>query len=113
MTERAFVDIDNKSVQGVKLDPRTEKVRLQKMYDEARADQQANYPDLYVSTGATTAKDANRNLTKQLEDAKAEAAKVQDDLLAKIHTLVGKLEGSAESQIDDAIQRVGVVQRPR
>lgn len=106
MTERSFMDIENGG-QGVKLDPRTEKARLQRMYDEARADQQANYPDLYVSTGATTAKDTNRYLTQQLEVAKADAAQVQSELMAQIKTLMSQVEHTAETRIDDAVQDVG------
>lgn len=106
MTERSFMDIENAG-QGVKLDPRTEKARLQRMYDEARADQQANYPDLYVSTGATTAKDTNRYLTQQLEVAKADAAQVQSELMAQIKTLMSQVEHTAETRIDDAVQDVG------
>ena len=60
MAERSFLDPQNNdNKDGIKLDPRTEKARLQKLFDLARADQQANYPDLYVSTGTTAAHDAN------------------------------------------------------
>lgn len=106
MTERSFLDLqDQNASDGTKLDPRAEKERLQKLFDEARADQQANYPDLYVSTGAGGSKDA-KDLQKQLDDAKAEATKVQSELLAKIETLVNKLEGKVGAQIDGAIQTV-------
>ena len=64
MAERSFLDLENNSGEdGVKLDPRAERTRLQKLFDTARADQQANYPDLYVSTSATAAKDP-KDLTK-------------------------------------------------
>lgn len=88
MTERSFLgyELDHS---GVKLDPRTETDRLQKMYDTARADQQANFPDLYVSTGGNTSVDSR----KELEAAKAEFAKVQSDLMARIEALASKLEG--------------------
>ena len=63
MTERSFIDVENGSnTADVKLNPRVEKARLQKLYETARADQQANYPDLYVSS---------KEMSKQVEDAKA------------------------------------------
>lgn len=106
MAERSFLDLEYKSDQGsVKLDPRTEKDRLQKLFDTARADQQANYPDLYVSTGATAAKDT-KNLTKELEDAKAEAVKVQSEMMAKIEALMSKLASKVDPQAEGAVQSV-------
>ena len=72
MAERSFLDLQNNSDEGgVKLDPRAEKARLQHLYETARADQQANYPDLYVSTGAPAAKDLPKDLAKELEAANA------------------------------------------
>lgn len=109
MAERSFLDLQNNSDEGgVKLDPRTEKARLQKLFDTARADQQANYPDLYVSTGATAAKDS-KDLTKELEDAKAETVKVQSEMMAKIEALIAKLASKVDAQIEDAIQNVAKV----
>ena len=109
MAERSFLDLQNNSDEGgVKLDPRTEKARLQKLFDTARADQQANYPDLYVSTGATAAKDF-KDLTKELEDAKAETVKVQSEMMAKIEALIAKLASKVDAQIEDAIQNVAKV----
>ena len=106
MAERAFLGRENDGGEnGVKLDPRTETVRLQKMFDTARADQQANYPDLYVSTAGVTAKDS-KDQSKQLEDVKAEAAKVQSELAAKVDMLMGKLDGKVEARVGDAIQSV-------
>lgn len=90
MAERSFVDAETRK-DGVKLDPRAEEVRLKKLYDTARADQQANYPDLYVSTGATAAKDS-KDLTKELDDAKAEMVKVQNEFMAQIAVLTSKLD---------------------
>lgn len=87
MTERLFLSMENSNSEG-KLDPRVERDRLQKLFDTARADQQANYPDLYVSTGANAGKD----LTKELENAKADSAKMQNELMAKIEALSSKLE---------------------
>ncbi|KAJ9605867.1 hypothetical protein H2200_009716 [Cladophialophora chaetospira] len=102
MAERSFLDLENNNDQGgVKLDPRAEKARLQKLFDTARADQQANYPDLYVSTGAAAAKD-NKDLTKELTDAKAEAAKVQSELMAKIEALLAKLASKVDAHVEDA-----------
>lgn len=107
MTERSFLDLaanNHSGENGAKLDPRTEKVRLQKLFDTARADQQANYPDLYVSTGTMNAKES-KDLTKQVEDAKAETAKVQSEMNAKIEALMNKLESSAATGVEQAIQR--------
>ncbi|CAK4031733.1 hypothetical protein PV07_06232 [Lecanosticta acicola] len=60
MTERTFFAFDGHggagASNGAELDPQAERMRLQKLFDTAKADQQANYPDLYVSTGATAAK---------------------------------------------------------
>jgi hypothetical protein len=109
MAERSFLDLQNNSDEGgVKLDPRTEKARLQKLFDTARADQQANYPDLYVSTGATAAKDS-KDLTKELEDAKVETVKVQSEMMAKIEALIAKLASKVDAQVEDAIQNVAKV----
>lgn len=104
MTERSFLELENNGDQsGVKLDPREENIRLQKLYDTARADQQANYPDLYVSTGATAAKDT-KDLTKALEEAKAETAKVQSEMTAKLEALMAKLTGKIDPKGEDAVQ---------
>lgn len=120
MAERSFVDINSHAVlDATKPDPRAEKVRLQHLFDTAKADQQANYPDLYVSTGATAAKDskdlakqlddAKADATKQLDEAKAEAAKIQSDMMAKIEALVQRLEGrvgtAVEGAVDDMLKK--------
>ena len=104
MAERSFLDVQTNGDEGdVKLDPRTEKARLQKLFDTARADQQANYPDLYVSTGAISAKDS-KDLTKELEDTKAENAKMQSDMTAKIEALTAKLAGKGDTQAAVTVQ---------
>jgi hypothetical protein len=117
MAERTFIDLETANgTSGILPDPHVEKEKLQKLYDTARADQQANYPDLYVSTGATSAKAASdlaaisakaaSDLTTQLEETKAEAAKVRIDLLAKFEALAQKLEvkfgDRVEGMVDDA-----------
>jgi hypothetical protein len=106
MAERSFLEVENNKDQGdVKLDPRAENARLQKLFDTARADQQANYPDLYVSTGATAAKDS-KDLAKALDDAKAETAKVQSEMTAKIEALMAKLTSKIDAQAEGATQGV-------
>ena len=106
MAERSFLDLENNVDQsGVKRDPRTEKDRLQKLFETARADQQANYPDLYVSTGATAAKES-KDLTKELEDAKAQTEKVQAEMMAEVKALMAKLASKVESHVEDAVQGV-------
>jgi hypothetical protein len=80
MVERSFLEQEHNPSE-VKLDPRAERARLQKLFDEARADQQANYPDLYVSTGSASPKET-KDLNKAVEDAKAETAKAQGELAA-------------------------------
>jgi len=99
MAERSFLDLEYTTDQGEapKLDPRAEKTRLQKLFDTARADQQANYPDLYVSTGANSAKE-NKDITKELQDAKDEAAKVQAEMTAKIEALMAKVAAKTDPQ---------------
>ena len=83
MTERSFIDLETgKTASDNKIYPRAENARLQKLYETAQADQQANYPDLYVSS---------KEMSKQLEDSKAETAKVQGELTAKIEILMHKL----------------------
>ena len=104
-----------------KLDPHAEKDRLQKMYETARADQQANYPDLYVSTAGANAggpgggsaaagttagagagvKEA-KDLAKELAEAKAEALMVQSDMVAEIEALMAKLAGKVDADIVEA-----------
>ena len=104
MAERSFLDADFASHIGdgkcPTLDPHAQLDRLQKLYDEARADQQANYPDLYVSTGTTTAKNS-KDLAKQLGDAKGEAAKVQSELVGRIESLMGRLEGKVGARVEE------------
>jgi hypothetical protein len=98
MTERSFIDVENGSVTAdAKFTPRAEKARLQKLYETARADQQANYPDLYVSS---------KEMSKQVEDAKAETAKVQGELTAKIEALVKKLEGKVGERVEGVVDDV-------
>ena len=63
---------------------------------------------IYVSTGATDAKDS-KDLTKELEDAKAEKVKVQSEMMAKIEALIAKLASKVDAQIEDAIQNVAKV----
>ena len=98
MAERSFIDLETGSNTGdVNFDPRVENSRLQKLYETARSDQQANYPDLYVSS---------KEFTKQLEDAKAETTKVQGELTAKIEALVLKLEAKVGERVDNAVDHV-------
>jgi ribonuclease D len=107
MAERSFLDLENNGHEGgVKLDPRAEQARLQKLFDTARADQQANYPDSYVTTGAPPAAKAPHDLTKALEDAKAETVKVQGELMAKVEALTAKLANKVDTKVEDAIQDV-------
>ena len=101
MAERSFIDVEG--TDGIKPDPRAETARLQRLFDTARADQQANYPDLYVSTGATAAKDS-KDLAKQLDDAKEEAAKIQSEMIAKIEALVDKLSGKVATPTKGAAE---------
>ena len=95
MAERSFIDLETgKSAGDVKLNPRTENARLQRLYETARADQQANYPDLYVSS---------KDMAKQVEDAKAETTKVQADMMAKIEALMHKLEAKVGERVEGAV----------
>lgn len=110
MAERSFLELEHLPPGGPSSpDPRAELARLQKLFDVAKADQQANYPDLYVSTGAN-AKEHTQELAKQLEDVKAEAAKTQEELLARIAALVDKVEGKVEAKLEtkvaDAVEKV-------
>ena len=99
MAERSFLNVENNQAEdGVKLDPREERARLQNLYDTARADQQADYPDLYVSTGATASMD-QKDLAKQAEDAKAEMAKAQIEMIPRIEALVTNLEGKSDTHV--------------
>ncbi|KAF2167411.1 hypothetical protein M409DRAFT_22221 [Zasmidium cellare ATCC 36951] len=70
-SERSFITNDGD------LDPRAEKARLQKLFDVARADQQANYPDLYVST----------------EGHGKEGGKRDEERVERLQKLLGELEG--------------------
>ena len=98
MAERSFIDLETgKSAGDVKLNPRVENARLQKLYETARADQQANYPDLYVSS---------KDMAKQVDDAKAETAKVQGELTAKIEALMHKLEAKVGERVEGAAEDI-------
>jgi hypothetical protein len=102
MTERSFMQVGNDvRPDNSKPNPHTETVRLKKLFETARADQQANYPDLYVSTGATVAKDS-KALAEQLESAKAEAAKAQAEFMARVEALVSKVEGKIVARVEGA-----------
>lgn len=95
MTERLFIDLETgRSTSDAKLYPRLENARLQRLYETARADQQANYPDLYVSS---------KDMAKQVDDAKAETAKVQGELTAKIEALMHKLEAKVGEHVEGAV----------
>ncbi|KAK5154390.1 hypothetical protein LTS14_006525 [Recurvomyces mirabilis] len=72
---------------GSNLDPRAEDERLQKLFDTARADQQANHPDLYVSTGQISAKE-----TKDSAKATEETANLQGELINKFETFTQTVE---------------------
>jgi hypothetical protein len=107
MAERSFMQVGNSDgSHDSKLDPRAEVARLQKLFDLARADQQANYPDLYVSTAALAGKAGSGALAEQLEEVKAEAAKVQAGLMTKVEGLVGRLEGKAVGRVERSIDEV-------
>ncbi|KAK4500740.1 hypothetical protein PRZ48_008930 [Zasmidium cellare] len=70
--ERSFVTNDSG------LDPRKEKERLQGLFDVARAEQQANLPDLYVSTEGHGAGEKER--------------------LERIERVLGELEGRLKGE---------------
>ena len=98
MTERSFIDLETgRSTNDAKLYPRVENARLQKLYETARADQQANYPDLYFSS---------KDMAKQVDDAKAETAKVQGELTAKIEALMYKLEAKVGERVEGAAEDI-------
>jgi hypothetical protein len=98
MTERSFIDLETgRSTNDAKLYPRVENARLQKLYETARADQQANYPDLYFSS---------KDMAKQVDDAKAETAKVQGELTAKIEALMHKLEAKVGERVEGAAEDI-------
>lgn len=99
MAERNF--IMNNSVPP--LDPHVEMARLQKLYDIAQADQQANYPDLYVSTEANRAKD-NKEVKEQLEDARVAAIKVEKETMGRIEALLGRLEGRLGERVEEKVE---------
>jgi hypothetical protein len=133
MTERSFLDAEHTSYMDehgaiIKLDPRAEKMRLQKLFETARADQQANYPDLYVSTAGSgsgsTSKDpakekevqpkeatvpkeavgvAVKDPAKELEAAKAETESVKAELMAKIEALVKQQGAKVEEKVGEAM----------
>jgi hypothetical protein len=120
-TERAFVDQDLQDPLSPssppplgpdgkprpRLDPRAEAARIQKMYDEARADQQANVPDLLMTTGASPRMVAReKDLEAQLAEVKGEAKAVQAHLLERIDGLIRGLEGSVSRNMDEVIKGV-------
>jgi hypothetical protein len=111
MAERSFLDLKyNTDPTKAQLDPRAEKDRLQKLFDTARADQQANYPDLYVSTGAHPtgdSKDNPKDSAQELKDAKAETEKVRTELMAKIEELLAKLGSKLDAHVEDTVHSAG------
>jgi hypothetical protein len=105
MSERSFIELEPIKNDSNKLDPHAEKGRLQKLYELARADQQADYPDLYVSTRMTTVKAAG-DLAKQLEEAKAEAVRSAGRDDGRVEALVGRLERMVEGRVEGAVDDV-------
>lgn len=98
MAERSFIDVETgRSARDKELDPRKENARLQKLYETARADQQANHPDLYVSS---------KDMERQVDEAKAETAKVQSELMAKIDVLMQKLEAKVGEHVKGIVDDV-------
>jgi hypothetical protein len=97
MAERSFIDVETgRSAKDTKLDPRAENAKLQKLYETARADQQANYPDLYVSS---------KDMARQVDEVKTEAMKVQNALMARIEALVQKLDAKVgEAKVGDHVE---------
>jgi hypothetical protein len=107
MTERSFMQVGNDDgTHASQLDARAEAFRLQKLFDLARADQQANYPDLYVSTAAMVGKHDSKALEEQLEEVKVQAARVQAELMAKVEGLVSRAEGKAVGRVERSIEEV-------
>lgn len=93
MAERSFFDVaGSPGSGGSNLDPRAENERLQKLFDTARADQQANYPDLYVSTGQISAKE-----TKEAAKATEDSANLQGDLMKKLETFTQTMESKLDA----------------
>jgi hypothetical protein len=109
MAERSFIDLEtSNNPEHPKLEPRLEKARLQKLYDTAWADEQANYPDLYVSTAANAAK-ANVDIVEQLKDAKAAAAKASDDMakqMKEANDLAEKMRSDLSAEIRKLAQQL-------
>jgi hypothetical protein len=119
-TERAFLDqeLEHSPLSGTaalmpngkprpRLDPRTEAARNQKMYDEARADQQANTPDFLMTTDASPRMAAReKDLEAQLAEVKDDARAVQARLIERIDGLVKGLQGSVQRNMDEVIKGV-------
>ncbi|EME77547.1 uncharacterized protein MYCFIDRAFT_84385 [Pseudocercospora fijiensis CIRAD86] len=105
MTERSFVDMDSSNNSAGALDPIVEMARLQKLFDTAKADQQANYPDLYVSTSAAASHET-KDLAQQLEDVKAAATKTQADIVKRLEGLMERLEAKGDPGINDREAKV-------
>lgn len=99
LAERNF--IMNNSVPP--LDPHAEMARLQRLYDVAQADQQANYPDLYVSTETNRVKDS-KEVKDQVEGARVEAVKVEKETMGRIEALLGRLEGRIGEKIESKVE---------
>ncbi|KXS98400.1 hypothetical protein AC578_4682 [Pseudocercospora eumusae] len=87
MTKRAFIDLETNNTAG------------------GLADRQANYPDLYVSTGASAvASHETKDLAKQLEDVKAAAAKTRVDMRKRMENLMESLEAKGEAKVEKAAE---------
>lgn len=76
---------------------------MARLFEDARVDEPANYPDLYVDSSGIAARRGEVDMAKQLDDVKAEAAKVQKELAARIERLEGKTGAKVEGAVNGTL----------
>lgn len=90
MTERMFAEYaqltNPVNAEAASLDPRAEKDRLEKMFEMARHDQQANYPDMYVE------RSDKAETIEKLEEVRSGVDRTKQDLEAKVDALTRELQ---------------------
>jgi hypothetical protein len=112
-TERTFAEIDYVNwPPGKRPNPFAERDRLEQMYDEARQDQERNYPDIQEGPNKNQMEDKQRQLQETISDEKAKAGGFST-LLEKTKNDHKEQLKSLEKQFVDRIKKAVEEQKER
>jgi uncharacterized membrane protein len=111
--ERTFAEIDYVNwPPGKRPNPFAERDRLEQMYDEARQDQERNYPDIQEGPNKNQMEDKQRQLQETISDEKAKAGGFST-LLEKTKNDHKEQLKSLEKQFVDRIKKAVEEQKER